>query len=267
MDEKPMKKSPSLFQLRDRIFDTGEVCPKCGEHIMALRMLDPVDGHPVLWKKPCACRDAEIKAEDAAKKAQDRERARQHRREWAEMPEMFSGATLRGYQRRPGTEEAYSAVKDYLLNREKNFAAGRGLILMGAVGCGKTHLGCAILNCALEDGYHAAYWNVPQQLDMMMYGHADEDKQMKVLDKAVMAQVLLLDDLGAEKTSSWTQKELVIILDERYRENKPTIITSNLMLTDGELRRSCGDRAYSRLCSDHYQAVALTAADYRRRQV
>ena len=92
-------------------------------------------------------------------------------------------------------------------------------------------------------------------------------KQIKILDKAVMAQVLLLDDLGAEKTSSWTQKELVIILDERYRENKPTIITSNLMLTDGELRHSCGDRAYSRLCSDHYQAVALTAADYRRKQV
>lgn len=61
MDEKPMQKFSSLFQLHDRIFDTGEVCPKCGEHIMALRMVDPVDGHPVLWKKPCACRDATVR--------------------------------------------------------------------------------------------------------------------------------------------------------------------------------------------------------------
>ena len=260
MDEKPLEKiNPSLA---GKVYDTGEICPTCGEHIYAAKI--NMGGRLVEFKKPCACRDAEIKAEDAAKKARERAAAADRRREWAEIPEMFSDATLRGYIKRPGTEEAYAVVKNYLLNREKNFAAGRGLILMGAVGCGKTHLGCAVLNCALEDGYHAAYWNVPQQLEMMMYGHADEDKQMKVLDKAVMAQVLLLDDLGAEKTSSWTQKELVIILDERYRENKPTIITSNLMLKDNELRQSCGDRAYSRLCSDYYQAVALTAADYRR---
>jgi DNA replication protein DnaC len=101
---------------------------------------------------------------------------------------------------------------------------------------------------------------------MMMYGHADNTDQMRILDKALLADVLLLDDLGAEKASDWTRKELVIILDERYRENRPTIVTSNLMLTDGELRNTCGARAYSRLCSDHFKAVALTAADYRRKQ-
>ncbi|HCW79848.1 MAG TPA: hypothetical protein DG942_01940 [Ruminococcaceae bacterium] len=249
---------------RPDVYDTGEICPNCGEHIYAVKIR--MGGKLVEFKRPCACRDAEIKAEDAAKKARNRGKTRQHRRKWAEIPYMFEGATLRGYKRRSGTEKAYEAVKDYLLNRKANWHAGKGLILMGAVGCGKTHLGCAILNCALEDGYHAAYWNVPQQLELMMYGHAEESEQMRILDKAIMAQVLLLDDLGAEKASDWTRKELVIILDERYRENKPTIITSNLMLTDGELRQTCGDRAYSRLCSDHYQAVALTAADYRRRK-
>jgi DNA replication protein DnaC len=248
---------------RPDVYDTGEICPKCGEHIYAAKIR--MGGRLVEFKRPCPCRDAEIKAEDAAKKARNHEVARERRRKWAEIPDMFSSATLRGYQRRSGTEEAYEAVKDYLLNREANWRAGKGLILMGAVGCGKTHLGCAILNCALEDGYHAAYWDVPQQLELMMYGHADDIDQMRILDKALMAQVLLLDDLGAEKASDWTRKELMVILDERYRENKPTIITSNLMLTDGELRQTCGDRAYSRLCSDHYQAVALTAADYRRK--
>ncbi len=265
MNDKPMQALAPSFSLRDRVFDTGEVCPKCGAHIMGLKFFD-LDGQPRILKKPCPCRDAEIKAEDAAKKARDRERVRQHRREWAEIPDMFSDATLKGYRRVPGTEEAFEAVKEYLLSREENWREGKGLILMGAVGCGKTHLGCAVLNCALEDGYHAAYWNVPQQLEMMMYGHADNTDQMRILDKALLADVLLLDDLGAEKASDWTRKELVIILDERYRENRPTIVTSNLMLTDGELRNTCGARAYSRLCSDHFKAVALTAADYRRKQ-
>ena len=262
MDEKPMERVISA--LPGKVYDTGRTCPKCGDHIYAFRMR--VDGGIHEFEKPCSCRDAEIRAEDDAKKARDRERARQHRIEWAEIPDMFAGATLKGYRKVPGTEEAFQTVKDYLTNRKENFAAGRGLILMGAVGCGKTHLGSAVLNCALEDGYHAAYWNVPQQLEMMMYGRADDIDQMRILDKALLADVLLLDDLGAEKASDWTRKELVIILDERYRENRPTIVTSNLMLTDNELRATCGDRAFSRLCSDHYQAVALTAADYRRKQ-
>jgi DNA replication protein len=263
MDEKPMQAAAPLFRLRDRILDTGEVCPKCGAHIMGFRFFD-TDGHPKIFRRPCACRNAEIKAEDEARRAEKREHSRQHRREWSEVPDMFISATLKGYRQMSGAEEAFQLVKNYLLHRKENFAAGRGIILMGAVGCGKTHLGCTILNCALEDGYRAAYWNVPQQLEMMMYGRADEEEQVRILDKALLADVLLLDDLGAEKASDWTRKELVIILDERYRENRPTIITSNLMLTDDELRQTCSDRAYSRLCSDHYQAVALTAADYRR---
>mgnify|MGYP000844601522 CR=1 FL=1 len=246
------------------IYDTGRVCPRCGEHILAFRMF--YDGRVREFEKPCACRDAEIKAEDAENAARKHEAARQARRQWAEIPEMFSAATLKGYRRLPGTEQAFETLKDYLLNREENFQAGCGLILMGAVGCGKTHLGCAILNCALENGYCAAYWNVPQQLELLMPGNASDTDQMHILDKAMLAHVLLLDDLGAEKSSEWTRKELMIILDERYRGQKPTIITSNLMLTDDELRQTCGDRAYSRLCSDHYQAVALTAADYRRKK-
>jgi len=247
---------------RPDVFDTGEICPKCGEHIYAVGIR--VGGHRAIYKKPCSCRNAQIKEEDAAAAKLRHERAREARIRWAEIPDMFCGATLKGYRRVPGTEEAFETVKDYLLSREENFSAGHGLILMGAVGCGKTHLGCAVLNCALEDGYRAAYWNVPQQLEMMMYGHADEEEQIRILDKAITAQVLLLDDLGAEKPSDWTRKELVVILDERYRNNKPTIITSNLMLTGDELRKTCGDRAYSRLCSDHFKAVAMTAEDYRR---
>lgn len=248
---------------RPNVFDTGEICPKCGEHILAVKI--NLGGNVTAFKKPCSCRNAEILAEDAAKSAAKAEENRKKRYAWAEIPELFTDATLKGYRRLPGTEQAFAVVKDYLLNRDNNFRTGNGLILMGAVGCGKTHLGCAVLNCALEDGYRAAYWNVPRQLEMLMPGGADEVDQSRILDKALLAQVLLMDDLGAEKSSEWTRKELMIILDERYRANKPTIITSNLMLTDDELRKTCGDRAYSRLCSDHYQAVALTAEDYRRK--
>lgn len=264
MDERPLTQL-NVSNLPGRIYDTGRICPKCGEHIFAFRML--FEGNLKEFAKPCPCRNAEVLAEDAEKEARMAAQNRKKRCAWSDVPDMFRSATLKGYRHVPGTEGAFESVKKYLLSREKNFRSGHGLILMGAVGCGKTHLGCAVLNCALENGYRAVYWNVPQQLEMLMPGNADDIDQMRILDKALLADVLLLDDLGAEKSTTWTQKELMIILDERYRENKPTIVTSNLMLTDDELRKTCGDRAYSRLCSDHFQAIALTAEDYRRKKV
>lgn len=91
-----IKVAASSFRLRDKVFDTGEVCPKCGEHVMAVRMVDPQDGHPVLWKKPCACRNAEIMAEDAEKARLRHERAKQARQRWADIPDMSPGPRSKG---------------------------------------------------------------------------------------------------------------------------------------------------------------------------
>lgn len=244
-------------------FDTGEICPKCGEHILAVYV--NFSGIKIAIKKPCFCRDAEIKAQDKAAAEKKAEESRVKRFAWAGIPEMFQDATLKKYVRRPGTDEAYEAVKAYLLNREENITAGKGLLLAGPCGTGKTHLGCAILNCALEDGRTAAYWNVPEMFDALLPGRSEERAQGDILDKAYMARVLLLDDLGAEKPSEWTQKQLTIIIDARYRDNKPTIITTNA--AGKELLNSCGARVYSRLMDTHKNTVAtLTATDFRRHE-
>ncbi len=248
-EEKAKKISPNVF-------DTGKVCPNCGEHIFAYKFSTKV------YECPCSCKSSTVKAEDAQHAAEKKAEARKERFAYAGVPRNFADAKLNNYRRLPGTEAAYAAVKGYLLSRQENIKAGNGLILYGPTGSGKTHLACAVLNCALEDGYCAAYWCVPQMLEMLMPG-GDEAEQQMILDKALLSRVLLLDDLGAEKSSEWTRKELTIILDSRWRENRPTIITTNL-LPDEELRRDCGDRSYSRLMSDHYQVVSVTAKDYRR---
>jgi DNA replication protein DnaC len=250
-EERAKKISPNVF-------DTGKICPNCGEHIFAYRF--PMSGR--VFECPCSCKSAEVRKEDARIKSEKKADARKARFTWANIPRNFAGAKLNNYHRLPGTESAFSTVKDYLLNRQENIRDGSGLILYGPTGCGKTHLACAVLSCVLEDGYRAAYWCVPQMLEMLMPG-GDEGEQQMILDKALLSRVLLLDDLGAEKPSEWTRKELTIILDARWRENRPTIVTTNL-LPGEELRRDCGDRAYSRLMSDHYQVVPVTAEDYRR---
>jgi DNA replication protein DnaC len=247
------------------VFNTGEICPECGEPIYAAKI--SVGGKTRLLKKPCSCRSARLRAENAEKKARDRAaRLEMNRRlcaDCAKIPDTFAGASLNGYRRLPGTREAFDAVKEYLLNRAGNFRAGKGLMLCGPCGTGKTHLGCAILNRALDDGLRAAYFNVPDLLDRLLPGRAPQEDQGGLMRCACSSGVLLLDDLGAEKPSEWTQKQLTIILDARYRENRPTFITTNL--AGKNLAGSCGARVYSRLMdASKTRVVLLTGGDFRR---
>ncbi|HEX2986129.1 MAG TPA: ATP-binding protein [Caproiciproducens sp.] len=253
-----------INNLPANIFDTGKICPECGEHILAARVKFGAFVRTI--ERPCSCRNAKILAEDKATVEAKAAENRLKRYKWAAIPELFRESSLNKYERRPGTEQAYEAVKTYLLNREDNISAGKGLLLYGPCGTGKTHLGCAILNRVLADSHTAAYWNVPEMFDLLLPGRAESNEQGDVLDKAYYARVLLLDDLGAEKPSEWTQKQLTIIVDARYRDNKPTIITTNNAGKD--LLNSCGGRVYSRLMdSRKMQLVELTAEDYRRRKI
>lgn len=250
------------ISFKSRIFDTGQVCPKCGEHILAAKI--PFGGSAKTIAKPCSCRSATVEAEEQEAKERRKQALRIQRFQYAKIPEMFTSATLKGYRRLPGTEEAYNTVKDWLFQRKENIKSGVGIVLSGPVGCGKTHLGCAILNCILEDGYTGAFWSVSENLVMLRPGRSSAENQGDIIDKLYHSRVLLMDDLGSEKPSEWTQAELTAAFDYRYREKLPTIVTTNLL--SSEVRDNCGDRLYSRLMSDRFISAVLQADDYRQRR-
>lgn len=137
--------------------------------------------------------------------------------------------------------------------------AGRNLVLCGGVGTGKTHAALAAARHRwLDAGDDVLFRPVVELLDELRPG-AETD----VLPDAMGVDVLVLDDLGAERPTDWTAERLFAVVNRRWMDRRPVIATTNL--DPPGLRAAIGDRTYSRLMLDGAVVVGVTGNDRRRR--
>ncbi|MBQ6536698.1 MAG: ATP-binding protein [Firmicutes bacterium] len=125
---------------------------------------------------------------------------------------------------------------------------GRGLLLMGKVGCGKTHLAAATANRVLDQGGEALFLVVPEFLDQLRFSYRRENEgldEAEIISRTYNVPLLVLDDLGAHNYSDWVCNKLFTIINHRYNRNLPSVITTNLDLRD--LEDKIGDRSTSRI--------------------
>jgi DNA replication protein DnaC len=110
------------------------------------------------------------------------------------------------------------------------------LLLSGNKGAGKTHLACGILHEVFErHGQRGQFWPVVDLLDRYR-ATFDEDRATETVE-AVDAQlrhcaVLVLDDLGTHKSTEWAEERLFRLIDERYRDLRPLVVTTNAGLLE-----------------------------------
>ena len=130
-------------------------------------------------------------------------------------------------------------------NGTLGIAHGPSILLLGPTGTGKTHEAYGSIRSLLAEGVRLL-WQASTHADLnaMMRPRpgADGERDFQELRRAPL---LLLDDLGATSTSSWTEENLYRLLDFRYTQILPTVLTSNLPLAD--LKAVLGDRIASRL--------------------
>jgi DNA replication protein DnaC len=149
-------------------------------------------------------------------------------------------------------------------------AVSRGLFLEGQPGVGKTHLAVAVLRAVVEQaGVRALFYDTRDLLRVIRstYDPATRTTELEVLRPVMTAELLVLDDLGAEKTSEWVEETMNLIVNTRYNEQRLTIFTSNYAdipddTDPNALLFRIGHRMRSRL-HEMCEFKVLDGADYR----
>lgn len=123
------------------------------------------------------------------------------------------------------------------------------LMLAGPVGSGKSHLAAAVAN-RLGERLEVAYASVPAMLRYVRAGFADHSADAR-LDDLISVGVLVLDDMGAEQLTGWSEPLMYDLLNARYLAERPTVLTTNLTRDElppriaSRISERCGDRGYA----------------------
>jgi DNA replication protein DnaC len=223
-----------------------DVCPRCGG--AGYVRLDVPVGDPTFGQAvPCTC-----------KERQKEERRRSDLRRLSSL-DPFVDKTFETFdQAVPGVREAFEVAQRFAEDPQG------WLMLSGSYGAGKTHLAAAIANARLAAGSPVFFSIVPDLLDHLRAAFAptSDITYDEMFDKVREAELLVLDDLGAENGTAWATEKLFQLINYRYNFRMPTVITTN-----NRLLAHMDERIRSRLLDlSLVRHVAIEAQDYRERR-
>jgi DNA replication protein DnaC len=194
-------------------------CSECNEPVQA-KLVNPLTNEEMVVNLMCKCKEAELEAHKKKEEAEELERRRKvcfnhsNMASWNFANDDRSNAKIS------------DAMQKYVDNFQDFKKQGKGLLLWGTVGTGKTYYACCIANALLEAGYQV-YCTSLRDLVNNLQNTWEKNEYIEALNKY---SLLVLDDLGAERSTDFMIEQIFSIIDSRYRSGLPFIVTTNLTM-------------------------------------
>lgn len=187
---------------------------------------------------------------------------------WKEagISKLFFDATLEGYDLTHYEEnsKAYQYIVDYCKNIKNRIEDGRGVILIGPVGIGKTHLTSCIVKEAIRNDIQSKMISSSELIDFLKACIDDPDLKFQF-----DCPLLVVDDFLSDRRTEWSRDRIYNhVIDYRYKNKLGLILTSRLTLKDIQVDFNSagniplGNTALSRLI-DMCDVFAMSGPDYR----
>jgi DNA replication protein DnaC len=178
----------------------------------------------------------------------------------------FRKRTFERFEINKHNQEAYNKSLDFAENFTKK---EKGLIFVGPYGTGKTHLAAAIANYLIKNLYSVVFGNITNIITKIKstYNKDSDLSERDIIDILSNVDLLILDDLGKENTTENTSTLIYQIINNRYEDEKPILVTTNLK--SNELARKLGEKGLaivSRLF-EMCDPVVMNGQDWRMKNV
>lgn len=217
------------------------MCGKC--HTPKECVLSKSDGTTRTVRCACECSVAQNKREDEEKRKRDRMQYLDSMRRTG-----FPDAEMREwtFAKSDHTDQKNENIaRRYVANFNAMRSQGTGLLLCGSVGTGKSFLAAAIANELISQGTPCLMTNFSRIISRISEKFGGDQKYLDNLNRF---DLLIIDDLGAERDTEYMWEKVMDVIDARYRAGLPLIVTTNLNPKDlydpSDIRRQ---RVFSRL--------------------
>lgn len=198
-------------------------------------------------------REAELARQGSAERAVAAAAARRETKEsaWAArgIPPRFAAASLETWNAElPEQQRILRTLQRYVAEFDSVRSKGTSLLLRGTIGSGKSTLGCALCNAIASAGYSAVYVHQVAKLFRQVkeaFAPGASKPASEVMAAFKRPDLLVLDEVGVQFGGKTEQQLLTELVDDRYGDNKPTVLITNL--ETAELSDLLEPRAVDRL--------------------
>lgn len=204
------------------------VCGKCGKRKQKLITLTRNGAEvPMVVPVMCKCKSDAYKQQKARDEQEKEMEAISKLRKDSLMDSRFRSISFKNFVLNQYNEKCFRLCKRYATAFDKMMEKNMGLLMYGGVGTGKTFAAACIANYLLDQKIPVVMISFIKLLEML-----EKNTDNDIIQNLQSAKLLVLDDLGAERRTSYALEKVYNIIDARYRSKLPVILTTNLTMDE-----------------------------------